>query len=266
LFYQLESIVQGALSPVQGAVCSGVVAVKDWFYYLSSYRQVIAENRELRSRVEELDALETAFKELEMENERLRALIGFKQATEYKLVPAKVIAREASEWFSIITISKGVREGVQQDMPVVSSAGLVGRVVDANLYTSQVMLLTDPRSAVSVFIQRTRDSGVLGIVEGEQNVPERMWVTNILPDADVRPGDTIISSGMGGVFPKGLLIGEVAAVDESDFGLLKIAWIKPAVDFNHLEEVFVVIEVPEPEAGQGGNENNNPSQGEGAGE
>jgi rod shape-determining protein MreC len=132
-----------------------------------------------------------------------------------------------------------------KDMTVVASQGLVGSVVSVYNNSAKVQLILDPRSAVGCLVQRP-ESRVAGIVEGSGANPLAPRMVNIARDADVIKSDKIITSGFGGIFPKGLLVGEVADVVNDEGGLLKYAVLKPAVDFDKLEEVLVIVRSREP--------------------
>lgn len=188
------------------------------------------------------DNLRYQLMELQKENFRLREMLDFKERVSYELLPAEVIARDPSQWFETIIINKGYDNGVQNDMAIVTSEGLVGNVAKVSRNSSQVLLLTDSRRAVSALVQRTREPGTVGIVEGYPEEKGSLRMINIPPEASLQTGDTVISAGLGGVFPKGLVIGHIVETGSDQYGLLQQAILRPAVDFNRLEEVFVVVE------------------------
>lgn len=143
-------------------------------------------------------------------------------------------------WTSMIIIDRGTQDGVNKDMAVVTEKGLVGTVVEASPNSSKVQLLLDPRSAVGTLVQRP-ESRVAGIVEGNPSDPMMPRMINIPRNADVVEGDTIVTSGFGGIYPKGLIVGTVSDVQNDSGGLLKIAILDPAVDFQKLEDVAVIV-------------------------
>lgn len=187
-----------------------------------------AENRRLRAEL----AGQT---ELRQENERLRRLLGFVEETAARTVAARVIAEDASSWFRTIEIDRGSADGVREGLPVVNAAGLVGRVVRSTPHAARVLLITDASSAVAVLVQ---DQRIRGICRG-------LGGTLALDFAQVQDamqvGDGVITSGLGGVFPKGLVVGYVRSVHREQFGLFQTVEIEPAVDFTHLEEVLVLL-------------------------
>ncbi|RQD78182.1 MAG: rod shape-determining protein MreC, partial [Candidatus Syntrophonatronum acetioxidans] len=183
--------------------------------------------------------------ELRQENKRLRDMLDFQERSNYDLIPAKIIARDPSTWFNTLIINKGYNDGVARDMAVTTQDGLVGNVMAVSRHASKVLLLTDSRRAVSGVVQGSRDMGTIGFVEGSVDEPGYCRMINISREAEISRDDVIISSGLGGVFPPGLVIGEVMEVGRDEYGLLKSALIKPAVNFNRLEEVFVVNDTGE---------------------
>ena len=187
-------------------------------------------------RVQNLEANEAL-----AENARLKALLGYKQTkTQFDLVAARVIGRDYATWSGVIVIDRGTSSGVHENMPVVTEKGLVGVVVEAAPYSSKVRLILDPRAAVGTIVQR-QESRVAGIVEGDPANPLMPRMKNIPKSADVVEDDVVVTSGYGGVYPKGLLVGTVKALKNDEGGLLKYAVLEPAVDFQRLEDVAVIV-------------------------
>jgi len=239
-----EDLVMTGLSPVQGFFSQVGLSTLTFFQGMFDYGRILEENKRLKNQLAAKENLRYQLLELQKENHRLREMLEFKKRTAYRLLPAEVIARDPSHWFETITINKGYADGVEKDMAVVTSQGLVGNVLFVSRNSSQVLMLTDSRRAVSALVQRSREPGFVGIVEG---YPERkgcLRMINLPPEANIQPGDTVISSGLGGVFPKGLIIGHVLEVGKDQYGLLQQATLLPAVNFNRLEEVFIVLEFP----------------------
>ncbi|MGI6097300.1 MAG: rod shape-determining protein MreC [Dethiobacteria bacterium] len=239
----LEDAVLVVFSPLQDIFMRMGKTVSTFFYTVTNYEEILEENNRLKEELAERQKHSSQLLELQKENYRLRQLLGFKSKTSFDLLPAEVIARDPSNWFEVITVNKGYNDGVEKDMPVVTSSGLLGKVSTVSRNSSQVMLLTDPRIAVSALVQRSREPGVVGIVEGYPEEPGYLQMRNIPPEGNILPGDTIISSGLGGVYPKGLVIGYVIEVGEDEYGLLQYAKLKTAANFNRLEEVFLIRSV-----------------------
>ena len=228
------------LSPFQQAVSW----VGGEIHYVTSSIWEIAtvheQNKMLRNEVNQLRQQNLQASDMAAENARLRALIGYKQAsTQFDMVAARVIGRESATWSSMVTINKGLMDGIDKNMAVLTEKGLVGRVVEADPNSSKVQLILDPRSSVGTLVQRA-ESRVTGIVVGDLDNPTMPDMVNIPKTADVVEGDIIVTSGFGGVFPKGLPVGIVTTLKNDDGGLLKIAVLEPAVDFQRLEDVVVI--------------------------
>lgn len=169
---------------------------------------------------------------------------------QFDLLPANVIGRDSATWSSHIIINRGTDDGVQKNMTVITPDGLVGNIHEAYASYSEVELITDPRSAVGSIVQRA-DSRVAGIVKGSADSNSAINMTNIPQNANIVEGDTIITSGFGGIYPKGIPIGSVAAIKNDSGGLLQYATLYPCVDFQKLENVAVIInhrEVAQPAA------------------
>jgi len=176
------------------------------------------------------------YKEMQLENSRLKSLLDFKVSLPYKSVAARVIGRWQDNWTASVVIDKGAKQGIRGGCVVVNHIGLVGRVIDVQPLTSVVMLLNDPRMGVSAVVQRSRQEGLVSGTLAE------LLVLRYLPlDADVQVGDTVVTSGLSDGFPKGVLVGSVVEVGNELSGLGRFASIKPAVRPSNLEEVLVII-------------------------
>lgn len=206
----------------------------------SRLEQLRDQNARLRARVAELE-------EAGLENERLSALLRLAQSEELESLGARVIGRPGNAWEGVITIDRGSDDGVRIGMPVVGPLGLLGQTVQVSGGSSKVRLITDHRSGVAAMVQRNRAEGILkGSVDG------RLTLEFVSADTTLSAGDVVITSGMGGVFPKGIVIGEVAEGSSGTAGLLQSIRIVPAGDPSALEEVLVLIgEPPVVETGGG---------------
>jgi rod shape-determining protein MreC len=193
------------------------------------------ENGNLRSE-------QAAYSEILAENIRLKKLLDFKEGyKKYTMTGASVIARDYGGWTSTMVVDRGTDSGIQKYMPVIVPEGLVGYVSEVYQTSCRVQLLTDPRTSVGGIVQRPA-SRVSSIVKGSGNRSDEISFGNIPKEADVIKGDVIITSGFGGVYPKGLLIGTVSRVVQDTANVSQTAMIKPAVDFSRLEEVFIITD------------------------
>ena len=222
------------LHPVQSVnkgVQSGISGVIDHYFWLLNVKQ---ENQTLTSRLRELESENSRLKELFSENLRLKELLGVTERTSLNGVASDVIGYSASNWVQSVTLNKGALHGLKRGMPVLDGSGVVGQVSAAGATSSQVLLISDHTSGVDAIIQ---DSRARGLVEGASRFLQLRYVAS---DEVVKVGDRVITSGMDGVFPKGMLIGIVSHVSKRPNSLFQEIQIKPAVKFSRLETVLVV--------------------------
>jgi len=191
------------------------------------------ENNALRGRINMLNRQIETYKVIQDENDRLKNFLNFKKAVPYSVLPAQVIGRDPSNWSNTLIIDKGLSQGVGRNKAVISTKGLVGRVVELGLRSAKILLITDPNSKVGVIIQRNRQGGMLvGRPDG------KCRMIYIALDSDVAIGDRVLTAGLGGAFPKDILVGEVSAVGKEPGRLYKYAVIRTAEDLSRLEEVL----------------------------
>lgn len=203
--------------------------------YVLFYPSVVRENISLRKKADNLETENIRLKELANENERLKTLLYFKQETPFSLIAARVIAKDTSNWKKSVTIDKGLSDGIYLDMPVMTTAGLVGWVKSVGSGSAQVVLITDVNSKVAAIVQDTRYDG---LVEGADS--EWCRLKFIEADADIKEGQAVITSGFSSICPKGIIIGRIKKIIYEKGEVQKTALIKPAVDFNRLEEVLCI--------------------------
>lgn len=192
------------------------------------------QNKKLRTEIEQLRKEKYELSEYKLQNVRLKKLLEFSARTEYPVVSANVIGASPSILRSqVVIVDKGLGDGIQEGMPVASTKGIVGRVLVAGDKSSEILLITDPVSAVDAYIHRTR---ARGIVKG---VGTKCVMEYIEKKSDVSVGDKVISSGKDGFFPKGVLIGTVTDINPR--GTFITAEIEPYVDLSSLEEVVIIL-------------------------
>ncbi len=241
----VEEMLLTVVAPVQGVFQRLTRSAESIFASVRDYQMLLDENASLHEQLAASSTLEARLAEMRQENYRLRRMLELREKSEYELIAAEVIARDSSNWFQTITINRGSLHGVQKDMAVVTSEGLVGNIMAVSRISSQVLLLTDARPAVSALVQRSREPGEVGVVESAPGYPGYLRMINLPREANIQRGDIIISSGLGEIFPKGLVIGHVLETGEDEYGILQFALLRPAANFNRLEEVFIVIEATE---------------------
>ena len=236
-----ENVVNTILSPFQSAITSISNATKKIGVISWEMVTVYEQNKMLRSEVEQLRQRDVNVNEIMAENTRLTNILNYKNAVkQFDTAVAKIISYDSSNLTNSITINLGTKDGMQKNMPVITPQGLVGTIVAVYEHSAKVQLILDPRSAVGAIIQRP-ESRVIGIMQGSVGVQTLAKMVNIPRDADVVVGDNVLTSGYGGLYPKGIVIGEVVEVTNEAGGLLKYATVKTAVDFYRIEEVLVIV-------------------------
>ena len=236
-----ENVVNTILSPFQSAITSISNATKKIGVISWEMVTVYEQNKMLRSEVEQLRQRDVNVNEIMAENTRLTNILNYKNAVkQFDTAVAKIISYDSSNLTNSITINLGAKDGMQKNMPVITPQGLVGTIVAVYEHSAKVQLILDPRSAVGAIIQRP-ESRVIGIMQGSVGVQTLAKMVNIPRDADVVVGDNVLTSGYGGLYPKGIVIGEVVEVTNEAGGLLKYATVKTAVDFYRIEEVLVIV-------------------------
>jgi rod shape-determining protein MreC len=204
-------------------------------------RALWTENQSLRERIAMLESERNRLLEAEITNARLQQLLELKTHILRKSIAAKVISNSASSWFRTLTVDKGRADGLRKGMAAIAPQGVVGKVISVNDDTAKVMLLTDHNSGLDVITQRTR---VRGIVAGSMD--GNPIIKYIGRNADVHPGDRIITSGLDGIFPKGLLVGTIDDVREDGAGLFQEVRLELAVNPSQIEEVLFVASETRP--------------------
>ncbi|MDT7042606.1 rod shape-determining protein MreC [Candidatus Nitronereus thalassa] len=209
--------------------------VRDWWNQYIALQGVYEQNRELQAKIQDLEGELNQLREQALASQRFAAILDFQQKSALQTLAARVIGRSASNWYRGVVLNKGEEDGVAVEMGVITPAGVVGTIVKVASSTSIALLVTDPNVAVTGLVQRTRDEG---IIQGTANGYVRMKY--IPPLAAVKEGDAVVTSGLTGGFPRGLLIGQVLRVEEREGDLFLTAQVAPVVDFGKLEEVLIL--------------------------
>ncbi|MFC1798764.1 rod shape-determining protein MreC [Thermodesulfobacteriota bacterium] len=235
--YGIGQVAIPLVAPFQKAVTRSIRFVRDvWshYFYLVS---VARENEELKQDFHRAIEKNNQLNEVELSNTRLRNLLNFQKTVAIRVIAAEVIAIDPSPWYKTIIIDKGKSEGIEAGLPVVVAEGIVGQVIEASQGNAKVLLVIDRNSAVDALIQRTR---ARGIVKGESE--EQCQLNYVLRKYDINVGDTVVSSGLDGVFPKGLRVGRVSSVIKPNSGIFQGVVVTPYVDFEKLEEVLIIMD------------------------
>lgn len=212
---------------------SGFNSLWDGYIDLVSVRK---ENMRLQNEINKIRLENSQLKELAIGNERFRKLLGFKKDCPQRLLPASVISADSTGWFMTVIINKGSADGIKKFMPVINEKGLIGRIIEVSFNYSKVLLITDINSSVPVLIQRTRSRG---IVRGNGSFVLQLDYVRL--NQEIKKGDIIITSGLGGIFTKGIPVGEIIDVTSFDSGLFYEIEINPFVDTGNIEDVLIVL-------------------------
>ena len=174
------------------------------------------------------------------ENDKLHALLNWKLTTPWKLKLANVVLRDPANWWFTVQIDLGSRDGVTENLPVITESGLVGRVSSVSLTRSQIVLVGDPNCRVSATVENVaRDIGV--IIASDPLDNSRVNLTYLASGANLKPGQNVVTSGLGGIFPKGIPIGQIVDSRSVEFGLYTEARVKLNANLGSLEQVWVLF-------------------------
>ncbi len=237
-----EAALRDVLSPVQGLATQVGHRIKGLVSFPFDVVGMNSRNQELSKRLKNVEGQLRQMEEYHQENERLKKQLNFKsdiaRSMGLELKSAAVIGRDPGNWFGMITINKGSADGIRKDMTVLTAEGLVGRVTSVSSATAEVLLITDPRSGVGTLIQENRTPG---LVEGIATASGQLQMVHIPVGAKVEKGQTVVTSGLGSLYQKGIPIGTVVSVGRENTGLFNSASVTPFVDFDRLEEVMLIV-------------------------
>ncbi|MBB6177419.1 rod shape-determining protein MreC [Anoxybacillus tengchongensis] len=250
----MEKFVKDTVVFMQSIVHKPAQFVAGFFENVNDLRHTYEENKRLKEHLEQYVLLQSEVESLKKENERLRELLNKKESLrDFVAIQATVIGRNPDRWEETLIVNKGSQHGVKKDMAVITPQGLIGKVRSVSPFSATVQLLSakDRQNRISAFIQG--DENVFGLIEGYDEEREALLLKRIPYDAKIEKGQRVFTSGLGGIFPKGLFIGEVEEVVADEYGLTQIAYIKPAANFYDIDDVIIVkrkIEMSQEEEGQ----------------
>ncbi|HEY2990607.1 MAG TPA: rod shape-determining protein MreC [Candidatus Binatia bacterium] len=228
-------LLMALMRPLQSGIQGTVSGIKNVYLNYAALRGVTQENEKLKARIQELEAQRSRLLEDEAVNKRLRELMGFRLELPAGAITASAIGGSASTWFHTLILDKGKSQGVEKGMAVVSPLGIIGQVVSVTAQDAKVLLITDSHSGVDTMVQRSRARGIVsGSLDGG---PIMKYVKR---SDDLQEGDRLVTSGLDGVFPKGLLVGTISKVNKKSIGLFQYVEVNLAVDPERIEEVLVV--------------------------
>ncbi|MBI4213775.1 MAG: rod shape-determining protein MreC [Chloroflexi bacterium] len=230
------------IAPLQAAVAQTLVSTGNLVGTVSQAGDLAAQNQSYREQIEQLQTSLAHVRELEAENRDLRGLLGLRDRLPIgKLIPAQVVARDPLALVQAVMIDRGRDDGVAISFPVVTDRGVVGRIVEIHASSAKALLLTDVNSAVAVQT-RGSESQASGLVRGAGD--GRLILEYVPQEESLRQGDAVITSGVGGTFPPGLVIGTVTQIRQTDVGVFQQALVEPAVRARSLERVYVLGKSP----------------------
>jgi rod shape-determining protein MreC len=230
---------QALVSPFQRVTTGAGGAGVGFVQRIVNLKNAASENEQLRQRVEQMQIELSQSRSAADENARLKALLDFKEQSKYGTVMASVIARDPSLWFDTVTINRGRMAGIENNMPVVTPGGIVGRVVATSPWTAEIMLITDEKAAAGAVVGQLGQSNALGSVRGlgVNGLVEMRYVSGL---EEVNVGDYVLTTGQDGIYPPGLNVGEVVEVKKGSATIPHVIRIKPSARLNALQEVAVL--------------------------
>jgi len=215
----------------------GLYAIR---YQSGNFLDAVGKQKEYLARIQELEGQLIRFRELDRENQRLKKLLNFSLPLATRTIGARVIGEDVTPWKKIVLLDKGSRNNLKKDMAVVVPEGLVGRILEAGPYTAHAILLSDPDSRVSALTATSRAQGIIAGIG-----TDKLQMKYLALDAEVAIGEDVTTSGVGSIFPKGLQIGKIEAIERDADGLHLLALVKPSVPFSKLEEVLCLVLSPQ---------------------
>ena len=236
----VDNTVGNVMSPVQKVFFNIGSKIEDFVQFVAEIRTLSQENEKLRQEIEILREENRKLEPLKEENQRLREMIGLKdQFEQFNVVGAQIIAKGPGNWFSTFTIDKGTNDGLNKNDVAITNQGVVGHIFEIGTNWAKVVSIIDANGAVSGLVMRTRDIAMVkgDVVLQNEGLCKMVQIPN---DADVIVNDKIETSGLGGIYPKGLLIGTIIDIKQEAHEISKYAVVKPSVDFKRLEEVLII--------------------------
>ncbi|WP_315073370.1 rod shape-determining protein MreC [uncultured Clostridium sp.] len=237
----IESGAGSTLNPVQSILYSGTNRIKETLDFFLNFSEVKAQNKELINQNAELENQLSSYANLKEENDRLRQVLNFEQErNNYNYIACNIKGYSGGNFLDGYIVDKGKKDNVQKGMIVIGAEGLVGQVTSVDDSTCIIQSLLNENISVGVMVQRTND--VTGYIKGfkDKQNGNLAKVYDLPMDSDVKEGDIITTSGVGMLYPKDIRIGEVVSVEEDNIRVMKNAVVKPYVDFNKLQELFIV--------------------------
>lgn len=236
-----EQVMRDTVSWVETLFSRPAQYVAGFFENVKEIHSIYEENKILKARLEEYAEVAVERNLLREENETLRKMVDIDESLrDYKMRPALVIHRSPDRWGERVGINRGSSHGIERNMAVITAEGLIGKVQSVSQFSSSVQLLTDQDRTNRVSAMIHSDKPVYGFIESYDDERDLLLMKKIDADSEFKEGDLVTSSGLGGVFPQGLVIGEVVEIVPDEYGLTKNAYIEPAANFYGLDYVYVI--------------------------
>lgn len=233
--------ISGLFLPLFGLTASTHQLWSDAKGALTPRRELLRQNEDLRHQFQQQQFLLQQDSNLWIENQHLRSLVGWPRQSRWKVRLARVIARDPANWWRSLQIDLGARDGVLVNAPVLAPDGLVGRVQSVGQTRSQVVILGDPTLQVSALVSTNGETGVIAAIASSPQENGMVDLLHLSGNSAIRPGQTVITSGQGGVFPHGITVGTIVDSSSRDYGMSTEARVKLAVDLGALQEVWVML-------------------------
>ncbi len=235
-----DNIIMRITMPFQKAVHTVSEKTREFFEHFGNIAELNRENQKLKTTVTQLEEKVQKNNMYKVENERLRAMLNIKDTyKDFELVAANVTGKDSSTWFLSLTLDKGKNDGLEMADTVITPDGLVGHITDIGADWSRVTTIIDSQSTVAVIVERTED---LATIDGDVDLSLNglCKMTYISKDSSITVGDVAKTSGLGGVYPKGISVGKIVKIHPENKGVSQYAEVEPFVNFNHIYEVFVI--------------------------
>ncbi|MBO1579319.1 MULTISPECIES: rod shape-determining protein MreC [Bacillus] len=239
-----EQFVKDTVGVVERVFQKPANYVAGFFENVEDVKRTYEENKTLKEKLDKYAKLSVEVKDLKKDNEKLREVIDKKDSLrDYKPIQSTVIQRNPDKWYDLIAIDKGAQQGIQKDMAVMTAKGLVGRVKSVSQFTSTVELLSSLNRTNRISAVVEGQERIFGLIEGYDKEKQTLVFTKIPSDVKVEKDQTVVTSGLSDIFPKGLVIGKIVDVAPDEYGLTQTAYVKPAADLNDVDHVMVTKRV-----------------------
>jgi rod shape-determining protein MreC len=237
----IEGIISAITMPFQKAYDGAQGGVSRIWAGFTELTQVRDELMKTRDKLQKYESMTDEMSEIKRENDRLRGLLGMKERVEYNSIPASIISKDPDNWFRTIIINKGSIDGIKENMPVIAYQGgqkaVVGTIIEVRRSISRIAPIISPTVRIGVKLQESRFPGLLSGYSGNSNLCRMDYISRA---AYIKFKDMVITSGQGGVFPAGLVVGSVIKSYSLESSAYQRAIVEPVIDYNLVEDVFVI--------------------------